>query len=1847
MSSKSRKPDVRGKKKSPKKDSKKKREKSGDAPDSKGSTESTAAPTTSSGSASPGDSPAAAQGTSPPGNPPPDKKPRRRFRRLRITIWTLIAVALILRIVLAFSIAPLLDSVAHKYGFECRYDRLELSLLGGDLELWHLVVVDPAEPSELVHLEYCRADLSVLDLFRGQLVVRRVEADGVDLFLERKSDGTIPWLERLTAGRSEPAATTPEPTETDSSLAPRDLRTPIRLDALRLQHVIVHVKDEFVQPPLETRLHASVRLSNLGHPVHRPRFSIELSADQILEGMTIEGQADADAERVVADVDVDLRSLKLEPLRPYLAQAGFEPIEERWQGRFACRLDLRANREPEKPRVRAQLELSDASFGASGGDRWQLDTFSLDVELTRKEFLFHGGRVSGGKAVARRAPTGQVEVLGLRTIRPIRRSDAVVEADTGGDSSSSVAGSSVTDSSATSSSPTGAPPPATEKPKPIIPGPILRGFENFTCENLEAKIIDQVTQPESSFLFALDRLTFKSTGEETLVVDGKFRAPGLVENGTMNGVARLAFPRSEIDIQVKTQGIDPAAARAQLSSAQLESILSEGLMQFSIRADLEVNQEQLTSNVSLRDFAFHDEQPWIGVDSLRLQGLEVDRETGGLHVEEIAITSPRLELRRDSEERLIALGIRWDPRPIRKPTPVGLPAEPPLAPEVDAQAPKVVLASRRPPLHVDRIRWTDTRIRYSDESLPSAKPLEISDLGIEIDDLFIAADPQPNDPRGRVRGWIALPGVAESIRMDGTLEPIAGGTRLVATLTGENINGDHLAPYLAELGLAETLEEGRLSAQLIAHFSQDGPSTMFGLRLERFELVDRDTVLVSCEQLSLPEVRIEDNRIEVERLEIIAPQIRLTRLDDGNWQALGIRSLSQKLDPEKTAEVLDQPAPTPPAVETLPVVAFGGLEVRDAKITFVDQAHEKTWEARAEAQMSRLIWGTDLAHTDWSVQASVDGAAQSIEASGQMHLNHSQVDMAVKLKARGLEHALANSLLPPTLRVEWTNGEFDAEASFSIRPHPAEGQPTTGRQIAVSLRDIRFADGAESHFELARAEAIVRRLDWSQRVIEIESLAADGIASRAHRDTEGVLRAFGVAVVPAAVASEPAGSTPSARGSTKPTAAPVSVGVRRRALWETSPTVVIDSVEFGLERLEWFDALTMAEPTQLIDVTLRNETPWFALAPDQDESPPLRMKLTGRIEPKIAEFESTMAFGLFSTPLFIEVESKLEHFDGSQFDRVFAPLSTQLSLAELRDGRLSGKMQATVHLTRTSPLEFDFSRPFVVDLEVNQVALTNPNEKPWGGVDAIRVTGARFDLPKQITVREIEIERPHGRIDRRADGTLALGLFLPVRESNPAESEPSASSAAIPSASQANPAASQKSSSAQSPLTPRFTLERAIVSGLDLEILDHSTEHTANLPFDGFELTVENVTLPPLVLGDNEPAKPVRFSLFLEAGEALAPGAIEKTPVLGALTVDGEMALGETLEGWVRTSVEGFDLAHLRGPAEGAGVTLRQGVFDFSSTLHFRPSGRLDADSKISFLDLSLSEGPNGPIRRFLNLPAPLDVAIFVLRDAGGAIRLPVGFELDPNNISVVEIAKATGYALGVVISTAIANSPLRVGGTLTDLVGLTGEENLEDPEPPVDLPFAPGELVPNRSIETQLVALADRILGEPTLRLVLEHELSLEDIEVAQRRANPPKQLSRQLMAQLENRRTELRGRRKAQAQVAASSLLAGVWQEAEQAREALQTTDNELGLIEISLDQLYELVAPGSAHRARQREREAALAMARARLQTVRQQLIRSGVSAERIRVRAPRFEKPTAEPTDEHSEAGPGRVRVTPYR
>ena len=246
------------------------------------------------------------------------KKGRWR-RRIRNLVVIVAFTAIGMRVLMIFALPTVISRVAKFYDLDIQCKRQTLALFGGDMGLWDVKVILRGGGDPLLAADYIHGEIVPWRLLTGKLHVVRAEADGVELTVQRTSDGRIPLLERIASHASK------QPTSANPEVASLNFTSPLVLEALRLNKVQTHIKDDAVSPPLDTQFQTDIRVSHVTQDRSVPvDFEINAWADKLLDSLRIEGTAKADGPSLDANAHIFVRGLHPGPLSGYLAAPGIE-----------------------------------------------------------------------------------------------------------------------------------------------------------------------------------------------------------------------------------------------------------------------------------------------------------------------------------------------------------------------------------------------------------------------------------------------------------------------------------------------------------------------------------------------------------------------------------------------------------------------------------------------------------------------------------------------------------------------------------------------------------------------------------------------------------------------------------------------------------------------------------------------------------------------------------------------------------------------------------------------------------------------------------------------------------------------------------------------------------------------------------------------------------------------------------------------------------------------------------------------------------------------------------------------------------------------------------------------------------------------------------------------------------------------------------------------------------------------------------------------------------------------------------------------------------------------------------
>jgi hypothetical protein len=795
---------------------------------------------------------------------------------------------------------------------------------------------------------------------------------------------------------------------------------------------------------------------------------------------------------------------------------------------------------------------------------------------------------------------------------------------------------------------------------------------------------------------------------------------------------------------------------------------------------------------------------------------------------------------------------------------------------------------------------------------------------------------------------------------------------------------------------------------------------------------------------------------------------------------------------------------------------------------------------------------------------------------------------------------------------------------------------------------LDYRDGPDAkqpllHFDAARV--LVSRLDVPGKVVAIDEISLSGLETHAELGSNGSMSVLGMNVSPAAEppraaevaaapATQPAG-TPAAGPATAPGPGQTDVAQILAARKQTLPLVTLEKLDVQLREVSvTASAAAGAQPVALRDVRLRNTSRVELLGDDANNRPPVEIELSGQVDPLIQKFDVRAKASPFARTPTAEVSIAAAGISGQKLVRLMPELEKQLDGAPLRDGTFAAKFEGQAKVEQAGPAAApDFSRPFELAFVLSDVALRNGGEDKLllAGVQEVRGDAIRVNPASgEVIVRSLEVTRPAARVWRDADGIHVLGCVIKVPEASATQptSQPEAFVAAASEPAKDNPPATGPAAPIARPAS-EVRIDKLVISGIDFRAEDRTFDPPVVLPLNGLEVEVRGLSN----LAQFE-ERPIRFSVAAYADKVEMAGG-RQAELFSEVAAAGNVALYPKPSGWARTSVSGFELLPLTGVAKAQGVDLGGGVFDSSVDVRFEDDGALDTKSRFMFTDMKLSEPPDGPIRKALKLPTPLDAVLLVLQDQNGTITVPLGVAVKQGEVS--GIGGAAVGALGSIVATAIASSPLKVTGGIASALGMKKEDQPKGPQVAAEVAFAPGAVEVN-GLDAAVGDLIERLRREPKLEVTLRHELGGGDVVRAAERSNPPPDEVAWLAQRLRDRKAELiDARRHVAGQARVVLATAPLGESSRRTIEQLRAVDRDIAATEDALDRLYDLLRPGADRQAGRRTRAASLELADARLDAVKQAIFTSGIPGVEQRVRVTSARVTETPPGD----AGGGRV------
>ena len=1696
---------------------------------------------------------------------PVDKKKGRWFRRLRTLALLVLFLIVASRAIVVVLLPTVLHRVAGYYGMDCTYERLELSVLSGDTGLWHLVLTPKGTRDPLVVVEYCRGDISSLNLLRGKLAVWRVEADGVNLAIDRNADGSMPLLKLL--ANNSPAATQPTAAAKATTQAnrPIDFSAPLRLDALRLTHIRLHVRDKAVTPSLDSVVSVDARLSDLGGESGRPtKFSADVDADPFLDALHVTGESRFDHGTIDATFQANVNGLRLRPLAPYLAAIGIRPLAN--ETTMKASGELKVGPSPANPNIAsATLQLNNVALVADGVEAAGLDHLTIDApSLELRRIGFEKIALTGVRLNGRRAADGNVRFAGLEYV------------------------------GVPAQPPTATPSPVTNPMAlPVVDLPL------FDVKGFAAHFHDDGIVPAADLSLNVDDFSVQhilldpAHPDASIQIAGVAHAPGVAGAVKFGGMLQPMAAKKTVALNVSADQIDLPAIKPYLDQFGVTSTLHDATFSAAVTADVAPAANSLLVNASIHQIALKQDKDLFAMDHITLAGGKLAAAPMAISIDDISIAGPTVAVERKSDGSIAAAGLRFDPRRITKTSSRPINATTTPATQLAGASGLVIPV-------VKHFHWDGIDVSYDDNVLSPPIHTRVAEGSVDYKDHSLHVV-------GRV------PKIVEHFQVDGSAKTIDDNIDGNLKLTASGIDSTIAKPFLEPFHLEPTLHDGAVDASLHAvarlHDQQlDGSITLSDVTYR-----DGDRELAGVDRVLFDRLSATPRSVSLSAIQVIHPRAVITHEKSGAIAAAGLRLLPDGLAPTPSSAATTSPQPiasSQPAASPF-AFALNAVHLERGSLRIIDDSKSTDTTATATLDLEQVTTGP----TKLSFHSTISGVIDDATVDGTLGINSSSPSADLIVKATGIRAGALAAYLPPGVTVPLHDGVFHASVAAAIAPAKAGG---LSAKLDVHDLDFRESNAKVPLAKLTSARAIASRIDPVAGVFAIDEVSTDGIEFTATHTTSGGVRALGVDVE---TPSPSAGATtvPIAKNATTHPAESVAslVAGARKVL----PTLQLDRLNLNVRRFTFDDEQRpSAAPVTVSDLRFRNldRIDWGGADPDAHPLTHFRMDCT--VDPAIGLVTVTAAAAPLASQPTLSLDVLASGIRGDGLTALVPELKSMIHGQDLVDGNFRMHLDTAVRLSRRGETGVDLNQPIDADLDLKPIQFRATGDGPiLAGVDEIHSDGIHIE-PKtgSVHLKTVEITKPIGQVSREKDGFHLLGL---VFQPPTAATQPTTETTTAP----LSDPTTAPSMRPQKP-TAEIRVDQLVVNDLDFRVEDRTVSPPLIVPLNGLDVEVRDFTnLAPYE------DRPLRFTALVNAGKVPLPQkknpqVMEQRELFAQASANGSIGLYPAPNGFIKTSVGGFELGSLMSEAAQYKVKLSDGVFDSTVDAKLPGDGSIQTRARFVFTDLILSEPANGPISQFLHLGAPLDVVVGALQDPDGSITIPLDFPVKSGQLSPMALAGPAVGAFASIAATAIASAPLKAASAVTDLLGFGGKK-VEAPEPPIALHFDSGDTTLNGEDLAAIAQLKARLTKDPALTVVIKHLLGGGDVKQAETRSNPSPEDARYLAEQMRQQQLASAELRSNLAGIARSDVERGAESSADDTLARLKQVDARMARTDDAMDRLYELLRPGADRLASRRTRSTCLEYGKNRLAAIQSALLDHAPAdiADRIHLLTPQYSQP----------------------
>lgn len=1308
----------------------------------------------------------------------------------------------------------------------------------------------------------------------------------------------------------------------------------------------------------------------------------------------------------------------------------------------------------------------------------------------------------------------------------------------------------------------------------------------------------------------------------TMHTDGVIDALRLEE-----GRLELAGTRSAVTAKLRGERLTCLRLRPLLAEAGI-SLPPDGI---DLDANLDAEFGESMS-IDLGRIAIRDgEKEMLSLPKLAVRDLRTVDET--LAIGSVEIVGPSLPVRREADGTMQIAGVRirppaaaasTEPTATTQPEPAGNPAGNPTG---AAAAPLAL-----PKIRLGSFDWSGCNVSYTDAGQAEPTTIAIDNLHLHADGLTLGED---SDVPGRITAAFSLPEIAERTTAQITLHPRVDGLRTDLSWTTDGITLQRLEPWLTPAGIVSEFGAGKLQLAANADVTLGESGIEASARVVNLQLLDGKDKLLTVRSVDGSGIRISDRETHIGTWNVRDPFIAVARDADQVLHAVGLAigaaaPSASDTQPSATPARPTTPAPNPAAQANAAPLTHGKLTVDRTTLTFRDARYpDRTFSLGLDAEIGESAPGAEL---PIDVTVRLDRAMKSCGIQATLRRDPTSERLVGKLSASGIAGKELEMLLPAGMECTLVDGSLNADFEAQL-------EHTANAPMLAKVRNIALRD---RDTELFAIDEIVADLPMvTDDEVHVRDAHVTGIRAIVTK-TETALHVpgFAFANAPADKPAQP--QPPEAVAPTQPEAVAPTQPAAEDA--EPQPPLIlpklrIDALALELERFELRDRTDETREPLVVTTGLKLAEPWLG-DPAADEPVAMQLAITGLCQPLGASFRADTRLSPFDLTPTLDIDFLLENFDTTQLQRVLPSLGDQLR-GEAKSLTAKAQIHAFVNLKRRDPRKFDLQRSLGAELTIENVELRDgDSDQPYASIASIdAIVRAIQPSTGSVLLRSVTIDEPKLRVEQDEHGMHVAGFLLPpppaaapeatpaggdepATAPNPKASNPEASNpeASDPVAAQPEPGASSRAATESGAEQPEFAIDRFDLLGLEVDFKDATTEPPTHLLLRDTDAQLKRFSTRAF-----DEARPMSFSLNVRGGPIelekrvikssviaglLTSGAealvganseheYEQRAMLDELRVDGQLQLFPATIGRVNISMSELELAAFRGLAKQAGVELTDGLYDMRVGIDLKGYDGIDIRSNHVFTYLELDEPPDGPLSRYLRLPAPIQAVLFVLRNADDEQRLPISLHVPADGVSQSAIIGLAVENLIKLIGDAFGGVGGRVLGGATG--GLLGGSS-DVPDVTVEIPFAPGSPLP---ASHDLQPLIEAALADETLSIVLTHEMGAADQPFAARLANPDREVVQATIARLQRKRAQLEAERTPLAADVVALYAAGKVQEALQTHERLRALDRHQGELLIALGQAIEQIGNPRKRNALRRTRRAATALAESRLDAIATEL------------------------------------------